>query len=114
VRGFVSLWIICFFNPKKPDSAAFIRTFVAASVFHGPDNTMPSSFSQSIAATCYIPAPYISGFMARQDFDRLFGARPAEAQASIAGNRKIPLIYTLAGLTICSSVFWIAVFKIVF
>jgi len=73
---------------------------------------MPFSPSQSIPATCYIPAPYISGFMARQDFDRLFGTKGHMRMA--ADNRKLPFIYTLAGLTVYCSVFWVAVFKIIF
>ena len=74
---------------------------------------MQSSSSQSLAAACYVPAPYISGFMARQDFDRLFGLRPAEVRA-IADNRKIFFIYTLAAMTVFCSVFWVAFFKIIF
>ncbi|HTM80373.1 hypothetical protein [Asticcacaulis sp.] len=75
---------------------------------------MQSSSSQSIAVACYVPAPYISGFMARQDFERLFGLRPAETRESVADNRKMPFIYTLASLTVYCSIFWVAVFKIIF
>ncbi len=52
--------------------------------------------------------------MARQDFDRLFGARSQIMRSAIPDNRKIPFIYTLAGLTVYCSIFWIAVFKIIF
>ena len=49
--------------------------------------------------------------MAQQDFDRLFGTR---AHIRATDDRKYPFIYTLAGLTVYCSIFWIAVFKIIF
>ena len=70
--------------------------------------------SQPTADLCYAQAPYISAFMARQDFDRLFGMRSQIMRSAIPDNRKIPFIYTLAGLTVYCSIFWIAVFKIIF
>jgi len=72
---------------------------------------MPNSARQSATALCYAQAPYISAFMAQQDFDRLFGTR---AHIRATDDRKYPFIYTLAGLTVYCSIFWIAVFKIIF
>jgi len=67
---------------------------------------------QSASAICYTQAPYVSGFMAQQEFNRVFGV-PAHGRA-ITNDRKLPLIYTLAGLTVYCSVFWVAVFRIIF
>lgn len=50
--------------------------------------------------------------MAQQDFDRIFGSRAHVRTAT--DDRKYPFIYTLAGLTVYCSIFWIAVFKIIF
>jgi hypothetical protein len=73
---------------------------------------MQSTSRQSATAICYAQAPYISAFMAQQDFDRIFGSR-AHVRAA-TDDRKYPFIYTLAGLTVYCSIFWIAVFKIIF
>jgi hypothetical protein len=70
--------------------------------------------SQPTVDICYAQAPYISAFMARQDFDRLFGARSQIMRAAITDNRQIPFIYTLAAMTVYCSIFWVAVFKIIF
>ncbi len=72
---------------------------------------MQSTARQSATAICYAQAPYISAFMAQQDFDRVFGAR---AHVRVSDDRKYPFIYTLAGLTVYCSIFWVAVFRIIF
>ncbi|MFT4074838.1 MAG: hypothetical protein QM647_04835 [Asticcacaulis sp.] len=64
------------------------------------------------ASISYAQAPYISAFMARQDFERLFGTQGHKRVA--ADNRKLPFIYTLGAMTVYCTIFWVAVFKIIF
>jgi hypothetical protein len=60
----------------------------------------------------YAQAPYISAFMARQDFERLFGMQGHSRVAM--DSHKLPFIYTLASMSLYCSIFWIAIFKILF
>lgn len=72
---------------------------------------MQSSSHPTAVSINYDQAPYISAFMARQDFERLFGM---QGHKRIASDRHLPFAYTLASMAIYCSVFWIAIFKIVF